>query len=111
MNEQANSTSLEEILLKKYLDQSNCLFFLVPVLDYVRACNAGDVGLILGSGRSPGEENGYMATYSTIPISTVRETLPEPKKWAQLKKNRGGVQNLERSETVLYRQLDDRGDT
>ena len=58
----------------------------MPVLDYVRACNAGDVGLILGSGRSPGEENGYMATYSTIPISTVRETLPEPKKWAQLKK-------------------------
>ena len=28
------------------------------------ACNAGDLGLIPGSGRSPGEENGYALQYS-----------------------------------------------
>ena len=27
-------------------------------------CNAGDPGLILGSGRSPGEGNGYQLQYS-----------------------------------------------
>ena len=27
-------------------------------------CNAGDPGLILGSGRSPGEGNGYLLQYS-----------------------------------------------
>ena len=27
------------------------------------ACNAGDLGLIPGSGRSPGEENGYPLQY------------------------------------------------
>jgi len=27
------------------------------------ACNAGDPGLILGSGRSPGEGNGYPLQY------------------------------------------------
>jgi len=27
-------------------------------------CNAGDLGLISGSGRSPGEENGYPLQYS-----------------------------------------------
>ena len=28
------------------------------------ACNAGDLGSIPGSGRSPGEENGYLLQYS-----------------------------------------------
>ena len=28
------------------------------------ACNAGDLGLILGSGRSPGEGKGYSLQYS-----------------------------------------------
>ena len=27
------------------------------------ACNAGDLGLIPGSGRSPGERNGYLLQY------------------------------------------------
>ena len=30
------------------------------------ACNAGDPGLILGSGRSPGEGNGYPLQYSYL---------------------------------------------
>ena len=30
------------------------------------ACNAGDVGLIPGSGRSPGEENGNPLWYSCL---------------------------------------------
>ena len=30
------------------------------------ACNAGDPGSILGSGRSPGEGNGYMLQYSCL---------------------------------------------
>jgi len=30
------------------------------------ACNAGDAGLIAGSGRSPGEGNGYPYQYSGL---------------------------------------------
>ena len=30
------------------------------------ACNAGDPGSIPGSGRSPGEENGYPLQYSCL---------------------------------------------
>ena len=30
------------------------------------ACNAGDLGLIPGSGRSPGEGNGYTLQYSCL---------------------------------------------
>ena len=30
------------------------------------ACNAGDLGLILGSGRSPGEGNGNPLQYSCL---------------------------------------------
>ena len=30
------------------------------------ACNAGDLGLIPGLGRSPGEENGYPLRYSGL---------------------------------------------
>ena len=32
----------------------------------VSACNAGDPGLILGWGRSPGEGNGYPLQYSCL---------------------------------------------
>ena len=34
---------------------------------------AGDLGLILGSGRSPGEENGYSLQYSCLENSMDRE--------------------------------------
>ena len=36
------------------------------------ACNAGDPGSIPGSGRSPGERNGYPLQYSCLENSTDR---------------------------------------
>ena len=36
------------------------------------ACNGRDPGLISGSGRSPGEGNGYLFQYSCLEISTDR---------------------------------------
>ena len=49
------------------------------------ACNAGDPGLIPGSGRSPGEENGKPFWYSCLENSMDREawvgySLRDPKK-------------------------------
>ena len=38
------------------------------------ACNAGDPGSILGSGRSPGEENGNPLQYSCLDNSMGRGT-------------------------------------
>ena len=37
------------------------------------ACNAGDLGLIPGSGRSPGEGNGNPPQYSCLENPMVRE--------------------------------------
>ena len=37
------------------------------------ACNAGDLGLIPGSGRSPGERNGYPFQYPFLEKSMDRE--------------------------------------
>ena len=39
-------------------------------------CNAGDLGLIPGSGRSPGEGNGYPLQYSCLENSMVRGYSP-----------------------------------
>ena len=39
------------------------------------ACNAGDAGSILGSGRSPGEGNGYALQYSCLENSMDRGAL------------------------------------
>ena len=36
------------------------------------ACNAGDLGLIPGSGRSPGDGNGYPLWYSSLKNSMHR---------------------------------------
>ena len=36
------------------------------------ACNAGDPGLILGLGRSPGEGNGYLLQHSGLDNSIDR---------------------------------------
>ena len=36
------------------------------------SCNAGDLGLIPGLGRSPGEGNGYPLQYSCLENSTDR---------------------------------------
>ena len=38
-------------------------------------CNAGDPGLTPGSGRSPGEENGYPLQYSCLENPMDRGTL------------------------------------
>ena len=37
------------------------------------ACNSGDLGSILGSGRSPGEGNGYPCQYSAWKIPWTEE--------------------------------------
>jgi len=36
------------------------------------ACNQGDIGLILGWGRSTGEGSGYPLQYSCLGLQTVR---------------------------------------
>ena len=38
------------------------------------ACNAGDLDLIPGSGRSPAEDNGYLFLYSSLENSIDRGT-------------------------------------
>ena len=40
--------------------------------DKASACNAEDLGLILGSGRSPGERNGYPLQYPCLENSMDR---------------------------------------
>ena len=45
---------------------------LVAQLVKESACNAGDLGLIPGLGRSPGEGNGYPVQYSGLEISMDR---------------------------------------
>ena len=53
-----------------YIGSSKHIFraSLVALASYSResACNAGDLGLIPGSGRSPGEGNGYPLQYSCL---------------------------------------------
>ena len=43
--------------------------------DKASACNAGDLGLIPGWGRSPGEGNGNLLQYSCLENSMDREAL------------------------------------
>ena len=40
--------------------------------DKISACDAGDLGLIPGLGRAPGEENGYPSQYSCLENSMYR---------------------------------------
>ena len=40
------------------------------------ACNVGNLGLIPGSGRSPGEENGYPLQCSCLENSRDRDNSP-----------------------------------
>ena len=54
--------------------------------DKESTCNAGDVGLIPGLGRSPGEGNGYPLQYSCLEKSMDREAWQaiqsmEPQNW------------------------------
>ena len=48
------------------------------------ACNAGDLGLIPGSGRSPGEEKGYPLQYSGLENSMDCVVHGIAKSWTQL---------------------------
>ena len=55
----------------------------------VSACNAGDLGSIPGSGRSPGKENGYPIQYSCLENSMDRgawqvTVCGVAKSWTQL---------------------------
>ena len=47
--------------------------------------NAGDVGLIPGSGRSPGEENGNTLHYSFLRNPMDRETTAGSNPWGSQK--------------------------
>ena len=48
------------------------------------ACNAGDPGLIPGSGRSPGEGNGNQLQYSCLESFMDRRVHGVTKSWTQL---------------------------
>ena len=48
------------------------------------ACNAGDLGLIPGLGRSPGEGKGYPLQYSGLENSMDCIVLGVTKNWTQL---------------------------
>ena len=57
--------------------------------DKASACNAGDLGSIPGSGKSPGEENGNLLQYSCLENPIDRgawwATVPKiTKSWTQL---------------------------
>ena len=47
----------------------------------VSACNAGDLGLIPGLGRSPGEGNGYPLQYSGLENATDSIVHGVTKSW------------------------------
>ena len=48
------------------------------------ACNAGDLGSILGLGRSPGEGNGYPVQYPGLENSMDCIVHGVPKSWTRL---------------------------
>ena len=47
------------------------------------ACNVGDLGSIPGSGRSPGEENGYPLQYSCLENPHGQRSLVGYRPWAR----------------------------
>ena len=51
---------------------------------YVYTCNVGDLGFIPGSGRSPGEGNGYLLQYSGLENSLDCIVHGVTKNWTQL---------------------------
>ena len=77
------------------------------------ACNAGDVGSIPGSGRSPGEEIGYPLWYSWASlVAQVVKNLPAV--WQTWVQSLGGEDTLEKemathSNTLDWRIPMDRG--
>ena len=53
--------------------------------DKESACNVGDLGLIPGLGRSPGEGNGYLLQYSGLENSMdcIVDGIPRPEYWSR----------------------------
>ena len=49
--------------------------------DKESGCSAGDLGSILGSGRSPGEGNGYLLQYSCLESAMDRGALAGYSPW------------------------------
>ena len=47
-------------------------------------CNMGDLGLIPGLGRSPGEDKGYLLQYSSLENSMDRVVHGVAKSWTRL---------------------------
>ena len=56
----------EDLLEKGWATHSNILGLPCGSAGKESACNAGDLSLILGLGRSPGEGNGYPLQYSGL---------------------------------------------
>ena len=52
------------------------MYFLGNLDGKESACNVGDLGLIPGSGRTPGEGNGYPLQYSCLEDSMDRGAWP-----------------------------------
>ena len=69
--------SLSLSLLSFSLGTFSCIFIDFPGGSdgKASACNAGDLGSIPGSGRSPGEGNGNPLQYSCLENSMDREAL------------------------------------
>ena len=79
MNVESSLELVQVFFLQKYL---NCLYTAPPFMAQkgfsgsaevkASACNVGDLGLIPGSGRSPGEGNGNPLQYSCLENSMDR---------------------------------------
>ena len=79
MNVESSLERVQVFFLQKYL---NCLYTAPPFMAQkgfsgsaevkASACNVGDLGLIPGSGRSPGEGNGNPLQYSCLENSMDR---------------------------------------
>ena len=82
--------------VKKYILECNPLAMCVGTYEFVcihmgfpcssagkeSACNAGDLNLILGLGRSPGERNGYLLQYSwTSLVAQLESTCQVRETW------------------------------
>ena len=65
--------SSNQVLMFGLLGLTLCLLgFPCSSVSKESACSAGDLGLIPGLGRSPGEENGYSLQYSCLENSMAR---------------------------------------
>ena len=79
------SLGWEDLLEKGKAAHSLYLGFLCGSAGKESACNVGDLGLILGLGRSPGEGKGYPLQYSGLENSMDCIVHQMAKSWTQLK--------------------------